>query len=169
MASQTKTAVNQSEANAPSERAMFDRDPLLRSGFRAIKKGDWKTLQRLLKKNEERLRTDLRFGASFASFSVRMIHLSPPVPMAELRRCFDVLIAFGVPVHRVEGAIDMTPLECAVAMPDLTIARELIELGADPLEENALGWPLTDIADPRVRDEVEEMVRAAERKRGSII
>jgi hypothetical protein len=37
------------------------------------------------------------------------------------------------------------------------------------LEENALGWPLTDIADPRVRDEVEEMVRAAERKRGSII
>lgn len=152
--SETKTALDQGEANTPSARAMFDRDPLLRAGFRAIKTGDWKALQRLLKKNEERVRADLRFGASFTSFSVRMVRLSRPAPMAEMRRCFDVLITFGVP---------------AVAMPDLTIARELIELGADPLEENALGWPLTDIADPRVRDEVEEMVRAAERKRGPTV
>jgi hypothetical protein len=65
-------------------------------------------------------------------------------------------------LRTVPGAINVTPLQAAVQFPDLALARELIVLGADPLEGNAsLGMSLVEMADPRVQEDVVAMVNAA--------
>ncbi len=148
---------------------VFDRDAIIRGGFRAIRTGNTKALERLLATEGTRIRADPRFGASLGTFAVRIIGSRFPrsndweQELVQRRRCLDVLLAFGIPLKYVPGAIDVSPLQAAVQMPDLTIARELIAFGADPLEgSEALRMSLVDMVDPRVRDEVEAIVRAAE-------